>query len=198
MILADALATHSIENETSVRARLQEQYTTRLIEELSGGISRPRALPGVSLLLERLASQQSVTLGLLTGNFRATARLKLEHFGLWHYFICGAFGDDAADRNGLVPIAIARARALGFEHATPERTIVIGDTPHDVRCAQAGGARSVGVATGSASASSLEAAGADVVFDDLSNVDDVLDAIGQLVASDPAMPIDCTRLRRLR
>ena len=44
----------------------------------------------------------------LTGNLQAGARLKLEAFGLWHYFATGAFGDDAGDRNGLVPVAAAR------------------------------------------------------------------------------------------
>jgi phosphoglycolate phosphatase-like HAD superfamily hydrolase len=47
--------------------------------------------------------------------------------------------------------------------------IVVGDTPLDVACAAASGARSVAVATGPADPATLRASGADVVFEDLSD-----------------------------
>ena len=64
-------------------------------------------MPGVRDLLDALAERDDVYLALLTGNYEAGAQLKLEHFDLWRYFRCGAFGDGAADRNGLVPKALS-------------------------------------------------------------------------------------------
>ena len=93
--------------------------------------------------------------------------MKLEHFDLWRYFRCGAFGDGAADRNGLVPKALARVAACGGPAFASSDAVVIGDTPLDVACAKAGGARLIAVATGYHSVDELRAAGADVVFEDL-------------------------------
>ena len=68
-------------------------------------------------------------------------RIKLERFDLWRYFRCGAFGDDAPDRNALVPVALERAVACGMPSFAPADVIVVGDTPNDVACAQAVGRR---------------------------------------------------------
>jgi phosphoglycolate phosphatase-like HAD superfamily hydrolase len=103
--------------------------------------------------------------------------MKLEHFDLWRYFRCGAFGDDAPDRNALLPKALARIRGGGGPSVDPADIVVIGDTPLDVMCAAAGGARSLAVATGDYDRVALKQAGADVVFDDLSETPAVLDAI---------------------
>jgi phosphoglycolate phosphatase-like HAD superfamily hydrolase len=102
------------------------------------------------------------------------ARIKLEHFDLWRYFRCGAFGDDAADRNALVPFALERARACGFGDIPFEDVFVVGDTPHDVACADAVGATPVAVATGSYSVQQLRDTGAPIVLQDLSDVDGFL------------------------
>ena len=82
---------------------------------------------------------------------------------------CGAFGDDAPDRNGLLPKAMAAIRACGGPDVAPLDVVVIGDTPLDVACAAASGARSLAVATGGYDAEALRAAGADVVLEDLSD-----------------------------
>jgi phosphoglycolate phosphatase-like HAD superfamily hydrolase len=107
--------------------------------------------------------------GLLTGNFVEGARIKLEYFDLWKYFPWGAFGGDSASRNDLVPIALSRARGHGIDGVAPADVIVVGDTPNDVECALVAGATPVAVATGSYSVAQLRAAGADIVFDDLSD-----------------------------
>ena len=101
---------------------------------------------------------------LLTGNYEAGARIKLEYFDLWRYFPCGAFGDEAPNRNGLVPKAIVRVAACGGPAFSAADAVVIGDTPLDVACAAFSGARSMAVATGSHGVEELRAAGADVVF----------------------------------
>ena len=134
-------------------------------------------MPGVTALLDALAEDDDVFLALLTGNYEAAARLKLEHFNLWRYFRSGAFGDDAPDRNGLVPKALARVAGEGGPAFSPGEAVVIGDTPLDVACAAVGGARSIGVATGNYSVDDLHAAGAHEVFADLRDTEAVLAAI---------------------
>jgi phosphoglycolate phosphatase-like HAD superfamily hydrolase len=138
-------------------------------------------LPGVVPLLEALAARDDRIVALLTGNFESSARLKLEHFDLWRYFTWGVFGDDAPNRNGLVPIAVERGVARGHPRVPPPRIVVIGDTPHDVECAAVAGARSIAVATGGASAEQLREAGADIVFDTLADTSTVIAAIDALV-----------------
>jgi len=103
--------------------------------------------------------------------------IKLEAFGLGRYFEIGAYGNDDADRNMLLPIArekLRKSRALDIDY---RNCIVIGDTPRDIECAKPYGAYSIGVATGPYSYSSLEEAGADVVFCDLSDTPSFLDIV---------------------
>jgi phosphoglycolate phosphatase len=77
----------------------------------------------------------------------------------------------------LFGVAQERLAAHGGPIVRAERAVVVGDTPHDIAVAIAAGARSIGVATGSHSVDALHAAGADRVFDDLSDTDAVLDAL---------------------
>jgi phosphoglycolate phosphatase len=105
-------------------------------------------LPGVLDLLPALAAAGRADLGLLTGNVRRGAELKLARFELIHHFLEGAFGDDAVDRNLLGPFAMERmSRATGRRYEASE-VIVIGDTPKDIACAHAIGARCLAVGTG--------------------------------------------------
>ena len=168
IILHEALRAIGHEMDEDLFARLRDTYVTLLREEiLLPGQGVKAVLPGVAGLLDALRARPDVFLALLTGNFEEGARIKLEHFDLWRYFKCGAFGDDAADRNALVPFALDRARACGLDAIAPEHVFVVGDTPHDVACARAVGAVPVGVATGSFSVADLRGSGADIVFPDL-------------------------------
>ena len=135
-------------------------------------------LPGVRPLLDRLERRDDVYLALLTGNYEDGARMKLEYFDLWRYFACGAFGDDAAERNGLFPKSMAAIRACGGPAVSPADVTVVGDTPLDVACAAASGARSLAVATGGFDLATLRAAGADVVLQDLGDTNEVLRVLG--------------------
>ena len=116
-------------------------------------------------------------MGLVTGNFAKPARIKLEHFDLWRYFGFGAYGDDAPVRDALVPIAVERARRIQVEARGPDDVVVIGDTPLDVQCAAAAGARSVAVATGSYDETALREAGAHAVLRDFSATETVVDIL---------------------
>jgi phosphoglycolate phosphatase-like HAD superfamily hydrolase len=148
-----------------------------LLEEVpKRGEGRRGIMPGITSLLDTLDRKADVFLGLLTGNFAEAARIKLEHFDLWRYFRCGAYGDDAHDRNALVPVALVRARECGADSF--DRIFIVGDTPHDVACAAAGNATSIAVATGGFDVQALRAAGADVVFEDLTDAGAFLRVIG--------------------
>jgi phosphoglycolate phosphatase-like HAD superfamily hydrolase len=169
-ILADVLARLGHELDAARLADLRERYIASLTEEIhQAGRGVKGVMPGIRDLLDVLRGRDDVFLGLLTGNFEAGARIKLEHFDLWRYFRCGAYGDDAADRNALVPFALSRARQCGLPEVTFEDILVVGDTPHDIACARAVGAIPVAVATGGFTVDDLRSAGADVVFHDLTD-----------------------------
>jgi phosphoglycolate phosphatase len=173
-ILSDALAARGLLPTSASVDRFRETYLQYLAEELTKPGPRKGIMPGVRDLLDELTDDDAACLALLTGNYEAGARAKLEYFDLWRYFRCGAFGDDAPDRNGLFRKALAAVEACEGRSFTPAETVIVGDTPLDVACARAGGARSIGVATGNHDAAALRAAGADVVLEDLSKTADVL------------------------
>jgi phosphoglycolate phosphatase len=168
IILQDVLEKHGKTLDGPLLEELRRRYVEHLAEEiLSRGEGAKDVMPGVRALLAALTAREDVALGLLTGNFIESARIKLEYFDLWKYFPCGAFGGDASDRNALVPIAIRRARECGIADVDRSRVLVVGDTPHDVACAVAVGAIPVAVATGGYSVDQLRATGAEIVFSDL-------------------------------
>lgn len=151
----------------------------RYVEELSRRL-RPEAVvikPGVPALLDRLADEPRVTLGLLTGNIERGARLKLEPAGLNRYFPFGAFGDDSADRYCLPSIAVARAREETGRDFDGPSVVIIGDSVHDVACGRSFGARAIAVATGPTPAEKLEAERPDALFADFSDVEAAREAI---------------------
>jgi phosphoglycolate phosphatase-like HAD superfamily hydrolase len=179
VILHDTLRAIGHELDEDLFNRLRDRYVTLLRDEiLLPGQGVKAIMPGVQELLDTLHTRSDVFLALLTGNVEQGARIKLEHFNLWHYFRCGAFGDDAADRNALVPVAVKRARSCGLEHVAPDAVFVVGDTPNDVACARAVGAVPIGVATGSFSVADLRASGAEIVFGDLSDTAAFLRVVG--------------------
>jgi phosphoglycolate phosphatase-like HAD superfamily hydrolase len=148
--------------------RLYTSHLTRLLEIGPA----PSLLPGVEALLAALAAHDGVTLGLLTGNYRATGRMKIEASGLdLEAFAAGAWGEDAADRAELVPIARQRlARAMG-RIVAPHEVVVVGDTEHDVSTARRNGCRSLAVANGFGSLDTLVASEPDRLVDDLTDTE---------------------------
>jgi phosphoglycolate phosphatase len=171
-ILRDVMAKHGKPLDRPLLERLNRRYVAHLAEEIQlPGTGVKDVMPGVRELIAALQRRDDVALGLLTGNFVDGARIKLDYFDLWKHFPCGAFGGDSADRNDLVPVAVQRAREAGIAEVEPARVIVIGDTPNDVECARAAGARAVAVATGSYTVDQLRETGADIVFKDLSDTE---------------------------
>ena len=110
----DAAAAHGIPARRLRRSPASASVYVRHLAHRAreAGRARKGLMPGVRELLDALAPRDDVYLALLTGNYEAGARLKLEYFDLWRYFSCGAFGDDAPHRNGLVPKALAARRGV--------------------------------------------------------------------------------------
>ena len=164
-IVEQLLARDGLAHGEKEVARFLDVYVERLAGELparQGGLH-----PGVLGILEEGHRREDIVQGLLTGNIEKGARLKLSRYGVNHVFEFGAFADDSSVRNELGPHAARRARDRHGEEFAPDRIYIIGDTPHDVACARAIGAKAIAVATGSFSAAELQACGADAVFTDL-------------------------------
>jgi phosphoglycolate phosphatase-like HAD superfamily hydrolase len=177
-ILAQLAARHGIALDADARERFRTSYLTCLAQEIRQPGPRKGVMPGVCRLLDALAAREDVHLALLTGNFAAGARLKLEYFDLWRYFSCGAYGDEVHDRTELLAPALAEVEACGLPVPPRQDIVVVGDTPLDVAVATAGGARSVGVSTGGYDVHALKASGADVALEDFSDLDASLNALG--------------------
>jgi phosphoglycolate phosphatase len=169
-LVSTALRANGMPDTPEEHERFRQIYIPLLAEEIEHpGTGHKGLMPGARELLEALGDHDHLHLALLTGNYREAAEVKLQHFELWEFFEWGAFSDDAADRNALVPIARRRAETYDIPGEAIERVIVIGDTPHDIECARVAGARSIAVATGGFTVEQLRDAGADEVLTDLSD-----------------------------
>ncbi len=131
---------------------------------------RPYYTPHAAETLVWLA-ERGAALGLVTGNIARVAWIKLRAARLDAYFGCGAFGDEAIERDRLPALAVTRARERFGRDFAPDRIYVVGDTPADVACGLACGLRTIAVATGPVHAlDELSAAGAHAAFADLSGL----------------------------
>ncbi len=156
-------------------AALLDAYLQQLAKNLP--LLKGRVLPGMLELLEKLRDQPQFVLALLTGNLVRGAELKLSHYGVWEFFEFGAFADDHHDRNELGHFAKARALEFQGEDFPSDRIYVIGDTPKDVACGKAIGAKTVAIATGNYSMEDLAAHNPDILFADFSDTEAVLLAL---------------------
>jgi phosphoglycolate phosphatase-like HAD superfamily hydrolase len=148
-------------------AEVFDLYCDNLARRLSA--SNTHALAGVHELLHALSQRPDIAVGLLTGNIRRGADIKLTAAGLADYFTMGAFGSDQEDRNRLVAVARERARELWGEEFSGTRTAVVGDAEPDIRCARAGGARAIAVASGKTTREALATLRPDVLLDSLAS-----------------------------
>jgi len=176
-IMKEGLRVHGLSSMDGEVDAIVRKYLEYLAQEIDNPWRRVK--PGVFDLLEAL-KKEGIPFGLLTGNLEEGARIKLRPFGLDRYFPAGAFGSDDEDRDRLLPIAIKRFSMLGID-VSPERCVIIGDTPRDVKCAMIHGAGSIAVATGPYTRESLLDAGADLVVDTLKETEACLDFIKKRV-----------------
>lgn len=153
-------------------ARFFEAYVAALPAELAN--PHARVLPGVRAILQAAAAQGHVAQGLLTGNMRRGAQVKLAHHGLWEHFPFGAFADDSEHRNELGPHAVRRAAERHGVEFSAANVWVIGDTPHDIACGKIIGARTLAVATGGYAVEQLRVHSPTVVIENLADPERVL------------------------
>jgi phosphoglycolate phosphatase len=164
-ILRDLFRLHVIDDTPENWRRITDAYLRELPACLAS--CKGRVLPGIAELLKQLHGRKDIAVGLLTGNIRAGARVKLGHFGLFDYFAFGGFGDHHFDRDDVAREALAEVRARFNGTVAAERIWVIGDTPLDIQCARAIGARAVAVVTGWHTRAELEAHKPDLLLSDL-------------------------------
>lgn len=154
-----------------------EPYLRHLDVALEAAVTRPTPCRGVPELLGRLSTDGRYELALVTGNVEEGARRKLRAAGISQRLDVGGFGSDSECRADLPPIAVARAARRAGLSFRVEDSIVVGDTPEDVLCARANGARVIAVATGGFDADALASHDPDGVLEDLSDTDSVLDVL---------------------
>ncbi len=166
-IIGDLFRLHEIADDVDNWHRFQKVY----LECLPGTLDarEGRVLPGVERLLDLLRESGNAALGLLTGNMHEGAKIKLDHYGLYDRFRFGAFGDEHRNRDDVAREAWKIiTRELG-DCVSPESVWVLGDTPFDVRCARAIGAKALAVTTGSHTRDQLAASEPDLLVDDFAD-----------------------------
>ncbi|OFW15060.1 MAG: hypothetical protein A3F70_14315 [Acidobacteria bacterium RIFCSPLOWO2_12_FULL_67_14] len=160
--------------DTETLDRLVRRYEELLPASLP--LKNGYVLPNVREILEHLRDRADVRSYLLTGNTRGGARAKLTHFGLVDFFDEGAFAEDAGPRSTIATRALDLARRGGS--VADDAIFVIGDTPHDIECARAIGARTIAVATGGYTLEELQAHDPWRAFPELPQVDQFVSLLG--------------------
>jgi len=160
---------HKIPMTRNNTERFFEHYVFLLDYILSQGA--PRACEGVEEFIATLRALPKLPMmGLLTGNIRLGAEIKLRHCGMWDIFEMGAFAEENEDRNQIAAAARERGSRLLGKSLRGEEILVIGDTPHDIRCGRFIGAKVLAVATGGATLEELKNHKPDWAVENLSRV----------------------------
>jgi phosphoglycolate phosphatase len=159
-------------NHDQFRAKYHHFLEHRLTTSATAEI-----LPGVKEIVERLHAMEDVTLGLVTGNYPHTGRLKLRAAGLDpEMFVIQAWADMGEHRRDLPAAALKMYEQMMGRAIDPSNAVIIGDTPHDVDCAKFNGCRVLAVGTNPKQPlEELLEHGADRAVQDMSDVDDVID-----------------------
>jgi len=149
--------------------RFFDAYAHCLDDRMHG--CRGEICPGVTEFVRDLEHlSQPPLIGLLTGNIRLGAEIKLRHFKLWDVFHAGAFADDHEDRNQIAVVARERGSRVLNEKLCGDQILVVGDTAYDIRCARAIGAKALAVATGGHALEELRPHAPDWLVKDLREV----------------------------
>lgn len=158
-----------------------EAATVEILNQLSATGQVFKLCPGVRELLEALSADPRFLPSLLTGNVEKLAEAKLRVAEIWQFFKGrGAFGSDAEERDHLPAIAAERINAHIGRALTPDRFIIVGDTPRDISCARHFGARVVAVASGMHTLDQLEQHAPDALLADLGDTEIVLKTLAEI------------------
>lgn len=159
-------------NQWALREDMYQDFMQVYLQELAACLPRRagQVLPGVIPALQWCQQHVDSAMGLLTGNIRDGAFVKLKHFGLDHFFKWGGFGDVQELREDIAKDAWQAAEQHLGCAVDPQRVLIVGDTPADIRCAQAIGAKSLAVLTGFATQAAIASQRPDYILDDLSDL----------------------------
>jgi phosphoglycolate phosphatase len=153
-----------------------KDFANELEAQLMNG-KKPLIYDGIMNLLNRLQETGNIFLGLVTGNSKSGAQIKLQAAGIYNYFAVGGYGDDAKDRNELPPIAMQRAGNLYRQKFDPADTWIIGDSICDISCARANRLRCLAVSTGWTKYEDLQKEAPDYLFRNLAVTDEVYELL---------------------
>jgi len=176
-IISDLLASHNLEATEEQFRNFRDRYVEFLPKHLQqrGG----RILPGVEKFLDlitgRLTDPTAELVGLLTGNFEQSGWIKVRHFNLSHHFTFGAFGDHHRQRDDVARDAASLVKQKGISET--KKIWIIGDTPADVQCARAIGARVLAVASGVYSREALKQSMPDFLVENFRDADAIVDLL---------------------
>ncbi len=180
LIWHDLAVSNSVEPNDTNHTRFRRTYAKYLEQNLRIS-DRTRALPGVGEFVAELRQRTDLTLGLLTGNYPETGRMKIRAVSIEpSWFPVQAWGDQAATRRGLPPLAMTQCAEIHGNPIDSRQVLIIGDTPHDVDCAAVNGCRSLAVCTGAFSEDELHAARPDRLVRTLENTVDLVEWIDSL------------------
>lgn len=163
------------------RLPLMESHMVTLLDEMASTGEVYRLCAGVRELLDALRTDLRFVTSLLTGNVERLAEAKLRVASIHHYFQKrGAFGSDAEERDHLPAIAAQRINEHMGLTLAPEKFIIVGDTPRDIKCARHFGARVVAVASGQHTLEQLKAHTPDALLEDLSDTESVIKLLAEI------------------
>ena len=166
LIWNDICEKYEIENSQELHEAFRASYTKVLLKNIV--TIQVKTLPGVQQLVDGLHAMEHVTLGLVTGNYEETGKMKVEQAGFdSSIFAANAWGTDGKVRNDLPPVAIAK-----YGEGGP--VVLIGDTIHDVTSGKSSGCKVIAVCTGSHDRATLAASDPDLLLGDLSETAAVL------------------------
>lgn len=180
LIVHDLLVKSGVEPNQDNAAKLRAGYVERMKLAYDSGSAQSEPLLGTHDLVDALANQTGITLGLLTGNFEETGTLKIDRAGFdMGRFSVRVWGDDSPHapphRSHLPPVGIERFESIQGKAIDPDQVVIIGDTVHDVSCALDNGCRVLAVATGHHNSGQLTQAGAHRVVGDLTRTGDIVE-----------------------
>jgi len=168
----------SMEEILAKRDQFYEDFLREFKQQINEERFQVRPCPGAMVLIEELRKRKDILLGLLTGNHRETAILKLQAAGFdFQHFHVGAYGDESTERPALIPIVQDRAAQRTNQTFSGHNTVVIGDTTRDVASAKAANAYSIAVATGTDDIDQLKAAQPEYLFENLEKTQVIMTVI---------------------
>lgn len=181
LIVREYLSAMAVEEAPDLVAAILGRLEANLARAAEEGVLKAEgaACPGAAEVLGGLAAVDGLVQSLLTGNVYANAVVKVTAYGLdkWLDLDLGAYGSDSEDRNRLVPVALGRLEQARGVRLAPSDVWVVGDTPRDLACARAVGARCLLVATGRYAYAELAGLGAEMTLEDLTDSTAVVDLL---------------------